>query len=269
MVKNSKESLGSGVELRPAETSGEAGRQSLLEKLAERTVLQAEALAQEITDNARLESEAEGIKVLAEYSQQAKAEAQQTIELAERRSETLRNEAIAKAHSKSEEILGKSQSEGQEILDKAQSEGQEILDKAQFEGQEILDRARQEALAIINASQARANSTESNATLKAEFIIKQTTQSVADGIRSAVMEVCNNLLPTLDELGKEVPEDAVSDHVERAAFTGTEIPRDASSNGTEENHSPPYPARTDAQSSDRPSARKAKSSARTNEQRGG
>ena len=258
MVKNSKESLGPGVELRPAETSGEAGRQSLLEKLAERTVLQAEALAQEITDNARLESEAEGIKVLAEYSQQAKAEAQQTIELAERRSETLRNAAIAKAHSKSEEILGKSQ-----------SEGQEILDKAQFEGQEILDRARQEALAIINASQARANSTESNATLKAEFIIKQTTQSVADGIRSAVMEVCNNLLPTLDELRKEVPEDAVSDHVERAAVTGTEILRDASSNGTEENHSPPYPARTDAQSSDRPSARKAKSSARTNEQRGG
>ena len=258
MVKISQESLRPEVEPPPGGTSGEAGRQSLLEKLAERTVLQAEALAQEITDNARRESEAEGIKVLAEYSEQAKAEARQTIELAERRSETLINEAIAKAHAKSEEILGKAQSEGQQVLGKAQSEGQEVLGKA-----------HQEALAIINASQARANSTETNATLKAEFIIKQTTQSVADGIRSAVLEICNNLLPTLDELGKEVPEDAVADHVERAAVTETVMARDVRSNGTEENHSPADdPARTDAQSSDRPSGRKAKSSTRTHEQRG-
>ena len=255
MVKNSQESLEPGVKSLVGETSGGAGRQTMLEKLAERTVLQAEALAQEITDNARKESEAEGNKVLAEYSEQAKAEAQQTIELAERRSETIINEAIAKAHAQSEEILGKAQSKGQEILDKAQSEGQEILDGV-----------RQEGLAIINTSQARANSTESNATLKAEFIIKQTTQSVADGIRGAVLEVCNNLLPTLEELGKEVQEDAGADHVERAAVTETEMPRDASSNGTEENHSPPDPSRTDAQTSVSPSGKKAKSSARTHKQ---
>jgi len=223
----------------------------MLEKLAERTVLQAEALAQEITDNARRESEAEGIKALAEYSEQAKAEAQKTIELAERRSETLINEGIAKAHAQSEEILGKAQSEGQEILSKAKSEGQEILDGV-----------RQEGLAIINASQTRANSTESNATLKAEFIIKQTTQSVADGIRGAVLEVCNNLLPTLEELGKELPKDSVADHVERAAVIETEMRRDASSNGAEERHSPPDPSRTVAQSSERLSGRKSKSSAR-------
>ena len=258
MVKNIQESLEPGVKSLVGETSGGAGRQLMLEKLAERTVLQAEALAQEITDNARQESEAEGIKVLAEYSEQATAEAQQTIKLAERRSETLINEAIAKAHAQNEEMLGKAQSEGQEILDKAQSEGQEILDKV-----------RKEGLAIITASQARANNTESNATLKAEFIIKQTTQSVADGIRGAVLEVCNNLLPTLDKLGKEVPEDAVADHVERAAVTETKMPGDARSNGTEENHSPPDPSRANAHPSDRPSGRKAKSSARTHEQRGG
>ena len=257
MVESTQVSLGPGVEPTAGETLGN-GRQSLLVKLAERTVLQAEALAQEITDNARQESEAEGIKVLAEYTEQARAEAQQTVELAERRSETIINRAIAKAHSesekildkarsksekilgkarsKSDEILGKARSKSEEGLDKAQSEGQEILDKAQSEGQEILDRARKEGLAIINASQARANSTESNATLKAEFVIKQTTQNVADGIRSAVLDICNNLLPTLDELGKGVTEDAVADHVERAAVTETEMLGDASSNGTEENH---------------------------------
>ena len=251
MVKSSQESLEPGVKSLGGETSGGAGRQSMLEKLAERTVLQAEALAQEITDNARQESEAEGIKVLAEYSEQAKAEAQRTIELAERRSETLINEAVAKAQAQSEDILGKAKTEGQKILSKAQSEGQEILDGV-----------RQEGLAIINASQSRANTTESNATLKAEFIIKQTTQSVADGIRGAVLEVCNNLLPTVEELGKEVPEVAVADHVERLAVTETKMPKDASSNGKEENHSPPDPSRTDAQSSDRLPGKKAKSSAR-------
>jgi len=141
VVKNTQESLEPGVKSLPREASGEAGKHSLLEKLAEQTVLQAEALAQEITDNARQESEAEGIKVLAEYSEQAKAEAQQTIELAERRSETLISEAIAKAHAQSEEILGKARSKSKKIL----------------------DRARQEALAIIDASQTRANSTESDA----------------------------------------------------------------------------------------------------------
>ena len=163
MVENTQESLEPEVKSLPGESSVEAGRHSLLEKLAEQTVLQAEALAQEITDSARQESEAEGIKVLAEYSEQAKAEAQQTIELAERRSETLINEAIAKAHAQSEDILGKARSKSKKILGKAQSEGREILSKAQSEGQEIMDRVRQEALAIINASQTRANSTESNA----------------------------------------------------------------------------------------------------------
>ena len=160
MVKNTLEP---GVKSLGGETSGGAGRQSMLEKLAERTVLQAEALAQEITDNARQESEAEGIKVLVEYSEQAKAEAQQTIELAERRGETLINEAIAKAHAQSEEILGKARLKSEKILGKARSKSEEGLSKAQSEGQEILDRASQEALAIINASQPRANSTESNA----------------------------------------------------------------------------------------------------------
>ena len=152
MVKISQESLGPGVKPPPWGALGEAGRQSTLEKLAERTVLQAEALAQEITDNARRESEAEGIKVLAEYSEQAKAEAQQTIELAERRSETLINEAIAKAHAKSEEILGKAGSKSDQILSKARSKSDQILSKA-----------HQEALAIITDSQAQANSTETNA----------------------------------------------------------------------------------------------------------
>ena len=97
MAENSQESQGLEAGPQPEATPREGDRQSLLLQLAERTVLQAEALAKEITDHARQESEAEGAKILAQYTEQAKAEAQHAIELAQRRSETLINEATAQA----------------------------------------------------------------------------------------------------------------------------------------------------------------------------
>ncbi len=200
----------------------------MLLKLAERTVVQAEALAQEITEHARQESEAEGAKIIAQASEKAKIDADQTIENAKRRSETLISEAAAEAHeesektfknaqSESEKLLIKAQSESEKMLSKAQGDSEKILSKAksdaesdlasaQNEVQEILGKARLEAQAIINASQTRAESTESNARLKAEFFIRQTTQSVSDGIRSSVMEICNTLLPTVEEFGKDSTE---------------------------------------------------------------
>ena len=291
MAENDQES-------QSAATPREGDRQSLLLQLAERTVVQAEALAKEITDNARQESEAEGAKILAQYSEQAKAEAQHALEVAQRRCETLINEASAKAladsektlsnarseseqmlskarsesekmlgeaQSESEETLGKARSTSEETLGKAQTEGREILSNAQIEVQEVLARVRQEALAIINTSQARADSTESNARLQAEFIIRQTTQNVADGIRSAILETCNNLLPGLEAFGKESPEAPANDQVDHAAAIETEPPENAASNETNQDSSSPDAAGTDtsAQSSDRPSGRRARSSTRT------
>lgn len=289
MVENDQES---------PTTPREGDRQSLLLQLAERTVLQAETLAKEITDQARQESEAEGAKILAQYTEQAKTEAQQAIEVAQRRSETLVTEASAKAladsektlskarsdsekmlskarsdsekmlsdaRSESEEVLGKARSESEETLGKAQTEGKESLGNAQIEVQEVLGRARREALSIVNTSQARADTTESDARLKAEFIIRQTTQKVADGIRSAVLETCNNLLPAMDEFGKDAPKVPVADQVDHPAATEAEKLENAASNETGESSSPPDPAGTDtsAQSSDRPSGRRTRPSDRT------
>ena len=228
MAEINQGSQGLEVSPQPDAASIEGDRQSMLLKLAERTVLQAEALAQEITDHARQESEAEGARLLAQYTDQAKETAKQTIESAQSRSATLISEATAEALAESEKMLSKAQSESEKMLSKAQSESEKMLSKAQAEseemlsnarseseeglgkaqseGQEVLGKARQEALAIINASQARADSTESNARLKAEFFIRQSAQNVADGIRNAVLETCNNLLLTVEEFGKEGPE---------------------------------------------------------------
>ena len=286
MAENDQESQGLEASAQPEATPREGDRQSLLLKLAERTVLQAEALAQEITDRARQESEAEGARLLAQHTEQAKAEAQKTIEVAQRRTETIINEATAQALAESEKTISKAQSDSEKMLSearsesermlsearsqsedslgKAQTEGREFLGNAQIEVKEVLGRAQQEAQAIINASQARADSTESNARLQAEFIIRQTTQNVADGIRSAILETCNSLLPALDNLGKVAPEAPVADQVDHAAATEPDLPENTASNETEESSSP-ADTNTSDQASDAPTGRRTRSSARTQE----
>jgi vacuolar-type H+-ATPase subunit H len=244
-----------GVGSNSEATPREEDQQALLLKLAQRSVLQAKSLAQEITDRAGQESEAEGAKHQELYTEKAKAEAQQITESAQLRSETLINEARAE----SEQILGKARSESEESLGKAQTGGQEVLGSAQ-----------QEALAIINAARARADSTESSARLKAEFIIRETTQKVADGIRNALMENSKNLLllQALDEIGKEAPEAPASDQVDPAATVETDLLENAVSNETDESSSPPDLVGTpiSAQSSSRPSGRRAKSIGGTQEE---
>ena len=59
MADNGQDSEGYRGSPQPERTSEEQDKQALLLKLAERTVLQAEALAQEITHRAREQSEAE------------------------------------------------------------------------------------------------------------------------------------------------------------------------------------------------------------------
>jgi len=238
MVENNQESQETDGSSQQAASNG-GDKQSMLLKLAERTVLQAEALAQEITDHARQESEATGAKILADASDKAKAEAKNTIDSSKRRADALLNEAtteaqvesektlssarsesanmLSKAQSDSEKLITKTKEESDKILSKARSDSEASLGSAQTEVQEILGKARQEAQSIISASQTRAASTESNAKLQAEFFIRQTTQSVSDGIRASVLEICNNLLPTVEEFGKDAPEalpadESVSSH---------------------------------------------------------
>ena len=273
MADNSQESQGTVVGQQPDATTREGDRQSMLLKLAERTVLQAEALAQEITDHARQESEAEGARILAQHTEQAQAEAQVTMESAQRQSETIIDNASAEALAESEKTLSEAQSESAKIFAKAQSESdamfskarsesEEGLAKAQAEGREMLDKARQEALAIVNASQTRADSTASNAKLKAEFVIRQTTQNVAEGIRSAVLEICDNLLPTVEEITKELPEAPVAEPVGHTAAVETAMLENGASHTAGEN-SEPAQDDPDTQPSDKPTARKSKSSAKT------
>ena len=278
MAENNQESQGLDGNTQP-EASGD--KQSMLLKLAERTVVQAEALAQEITDHARQESEAAGAKIIAEASEKAKAEAQQTIDSAKRHCETMVSEAASEALAESEKTLGNARSESEKMLSRAQSDSEKLVNKAKEDSeklltnaksdseadfrsannqaQEILAKARQEAQSIISASQTRAASAESKARLQAEFIIRQTTQNVSEGIRTSVLEICNNLLPTVEGMGTSAPEALNADEADSAVATETPMLEGADS---DDKHSPAANG-VDSRSSDKPKSKASKKSIAT------
>ena len=111
------------------------------------------------------------------------------MEAAKQESSTITREATAKAQGESEKILADARAEGQVTVSNAQAEEQDILRQAQ-----------RESVAVVHASQARAENVESNARLRAEFIIRQMNQVVYDGIHRAVMQTCQELLPDLDNI---------------------------------------------------------------------
>ncbi|MAF39936.1 MAG: hypothetical protein CL696_13850 [Chloroflexi bacterium] len=270
MAENNQESQGLDGNTQP-EASGD--KQSMLLKLAERTVVQAEALAQEITDHARQESEAAGAMIIAEASEKAKAEAQQTIDSAKRHSETMASEAASEALAESEKTLGNARSESEKMLSRAQSDSEKLVNKAKEDSeklltnaksdseadlrsannqaQEILAKARQEAQSIISASQTRSASAESKARLQAEFIIRQTTQNVSEGIRASVLEICNNLLPTVEGMGTSAPAVLNADEADSAVATETPMLESADS---DDEHSPATNG-VDSRSSDKPKSK--------------
>ena len=250
MAENSQETQAPDAGTHQNATSDSGDKQSMLLKLAERTVVQAEALAQEITENAKEESEAVGAKIIAEATEKAKSEAQQTIDSAKSRADDMLTEASAEAQSESEKTITNARGESEKLLARAQADSEKIVARAKEESEKILNEARsaseatlgaaqndvteivgmarQEAQSIISAAQTRAASTESNARLQAEFFIRQTTQSVADGIRASVLDICNNLLPTVaghqyseEEFGKNPPEALRNDESESLADEST------------------------------------------------
>ena len=249
MADIGQELEGGGAEANSERTPEDQHRQAVLLRLAERTVLHSENLAQEITDRAKREGEAEAAMLREQYTAEGKEEAGRMIQSAEQQCVSLKNEATAKAQAEAEAVLGRAQAEGQEIVSNAQSEAQEIVRKAQAEtraitgkaraeGQESLTTAQHEAEAVINASKARADSIESNASLRAQFNIRQMSQTAADGIRRVVME---KLLPSLDEFGKHVIEKTLSDQTGRDSAIENELPEKvifketkSDSNGMEE-----------------------------------
>jgi len=186
-------------------------------RLSERTVIQAEELAKEITEHAKRQSETDAKELREQIKSEADEEARRIIEAAEQQllkaTDGAKEEArgiVAAADQQAANITNdakaKVEAESAKILEEARAEGQEAVNHAQAKEQEILDDAQGNALAITQADQVRSETIESNAQLRAEFIIKQMDQIVLDGIRQAVMDTCSSILPALDAFGRQALE---------------------------------------------------------------
>ena len=234
-----------GVDPQDESSSVDQGKQTLLLQLAERTVLQAEALAQEITDRAKRASESEGIKILERSNAEAKDEARQIIEEAKDESRRIINEAkksradilsetkveaesdglkiLEQAQEKQKAILASANAEKQSILGQAHKDEQEISARARAGEQEIINKAQSEAQTLVDASKAGVESIESNATTRAEFMIWQMSQNAADEIKRAVLQICNNLLPELNAIGTQQLEKFAPDPKDRGVTVDADL----------------------------------------------
>jgi len=186
----------------------------ILVHLAERTVIQAEAMAKEITDHARQQGETEAKELRERTKSEADEGARRIIEAAEQKSANsidgaeaegrrILEAATNQAAAITDGAMAKAQEESEKLLEKARAEGQEIVTNAQAEEQEILENAHRDASNVTDTARFRGENIESNARVRAEFVIRQMDQLVLDGIRQAVMETCNNnILPALDAFGR-------------------------------------------------------------------
>ena len=207
----------SGQNINESAGSQEGRTAEALLRLSERTVIQAEELAKEITEHARRQSEADAKELREQIKSEAGEEARRITEAAEQQLIKATDEAKEKARgivaaadqqaaTITNDAKAKVEAESAKLLEEARVEGQETVSQAQAKEQEILDDAQRNALAITQAAQIRAENIESNARLRAEFVIKQMDQIVLDGIRQAVMDTCSSILPALDSFGRQALE---------------------------------------------------------------
>jgi len=143
---------------------------SALTKLAERTVSEADKLANEMKEEAVKEGKAEAVKVIAEAEMAAKEKSERVIAEAEARAEALVKEreaqVISSATKEAETLKAEAEKAANQIKIDAQAEGTRLVSEAEARGRHIVEQKEAEAIAnatnqaqeIIAAAQREASS---------------------------------------------------------------------------------------------------------------
>lgn len=177
--------------------------QSSLFKFAQKLVVEAQAHASSIKEEAKREAEAEAARIHAEAEEQARQHGQRMVEAAQ-------TEASTKAS---------------EITAKARQEAQQITRLARTEAEDIIQDAHQQAYDL-----------RGQAKLEAELTVRRLAARAGDEIRAAVTNIYNDLLPSLHESRGTPESEGNSQKAEEiqpaaAPTTEPESPQ-ASANGT-------------------------------------
>ncbi|MCH7606135.1 MAG: hypothetical protein IH962_03170 [Chloroflexi bacterium] len=203
--------------------SQDQDKQAQLLKLAERTVLQAEILAQEIIERAKQESEAASAKMIEEAAVQAREEVRNAETEAREITERSRREIESEAARIRDESKAQAQVEARRVVESAQLQSSALTSAAkaaaQWESQEILATAQQQAITLTIESKARAAAIESGARSRAEFIVRM-TQNVAEGISRAIAATCDDSEADFEELENQFLEDHVPNVGQDDGFSG-------------------------------------------------
>jgi F0F1-type ATP synthase membrane subunit b/b' len=156
-------------------------KQASLIKLAEQTVIEADKLAAGIKEDARNDANQEAEKILAEAVVKAQEQAEKAAQKTEKDAVVKANEALARAEKSAEETRQRVEKETQGLVAKAQKE----------------------ATDLINGAHDRVDAIRNDAKIEAEFIVRRTSNHLADEIKAAVAGVSQNVLARLETLGED------------------------------------------------------------------
>jgi len=174
---------------------------SALTKLAERTVTEADKLANEMKEEAVKEGKAEAVKAIAEAERAAKEKSERVIAEAEARAEAIVKEreaqVIASATKDADTIRAEAGKASEQIKKDAQAEATRLLNEAEARGRHIAEqkeaeaitKANNEAKEIIAAAQREASSMLEQEKLK----IQPEIANFIRGMRGRLMDELESL----------------------------------------------------------------------------
>ena len=181
-----------------------------LTTLAERTVSEADKLADEMKAEARKQAQEQVAKLLAEAESSAKSEASRLLSEAQLSAEKKAKEAEARALESADKLTG-------ELKRAAESEAKRVIAEAEAKGRHIIEIKEVEASA---AASAQAEAILSRARQEAALLLEQEKRRVQPEISQFVVRLRSQLLTELDQLKSQVGE-------LQPQFDGQETPRPA------------------------------------------
>ncbi len=175
-----------------------------LTKLAERTVTEADKLANELKEEAIKEGKAEVDKLIAEAEKTAKENSEHVIAEAEQRAEAVVKEreeqAIAAAAQEAEKLRAEAEKSATRIKEEAQTEATRLIKEAEARGRHLIE--QKEAEAVENATN-EANKIIAAAKQEASTMLEHEKMRIQPEISHFISDMRGRLMDELESIRQQ------------------------------------------------------------------
>ena len=176
-----------------------------LTKLAERTVSEADKLAQEMKDESEAQAKEEAQRILAEAEASATEASERTLSEAQvKADEIIRErvaEAMAAANEKADSIKAEAESLADEAMKEAENQAKRIVSDAETSGQHILEQKEAEAVAIARE---QSEAILAQARQEASTMLERERERIQPELTGFVRRLRGQLLSELEDLKHQV-----------------------------------------------------------------